>query len=141
AQGDLVLHTAAGAVRQRKPVIYQEVDGIRRDIAGGYVLREARTVGFKVGTYDPGRPLIIDPVLVYSANLSRGVDTGYGIAVDSAGNTYVTGFTAVTDFPTTAGAFQTTFGGDLDAFVTKLDPTGSFVIYSTYLGGSGREEG
>src|SRR5881398_3351379 len=47
ADGDLVFHTAGAAIRQRKPVIYQEVDGLRRDIAGGYVLRETRTVGFK----------------------------------------------------------------------------------------------
>ena len=72
AQGDLVLHTADGTIRQRKPVIYQEIDGLRRDISGGYVLREARTVGIKVATYDPSRPLIIDPVLFYSAYLGGG---------------------------------------------------------------------
>ena len=56
--------------------------------------------------------------------------------MDTAGNAYVTGYTASTDFPTTPGAFQTTYGGDQDAFVTKLNPTGTALVYSTYLGGT-----
>src|SRR5207244_5102935 len=85
--------------------------------------------------------------LVYSTYLGgSGFDSGAGIAVDAAGNAYVTGFTASTDFPTTAGAFQTAFAGTGpfgfgDAFVTKLDPTGSALVYSTYLGGSGDDLG
>jgi hypothetical protein len=142
AQGDLVLHTAAGAIRQRKPVIYQEVAGLRRDIAGGYLLKGKHTVGFNVDKYDPNRPLIIDPVLVYSTYLGGSTfDQGTGIAVDAAGNAYVTGGTNSSNFPTTAGAFQTTFaGGFVDAFVMKLNPTGTALVYSTYLGGSGSLE-
>src|SRR5207302_298454 len=80
-------------------------------------------------------PLIIDPVLSYSTYLGAGAgEFGFGIAVDAAGNAYVTGFTASFDFPTTAGAFQPTGRGG--AFVTKLDPTGSALVYSTYLGGN-----
>src|SRR5213593_3806349 len=128
ADGDLVFHTAGAAIRQRKPVIYQEVDGLRRDIAGGYVLREPRTVGFKVDTYDPSRPLIIDPVLFYSTYLGgMGTDAGRAIAVDPSGNAYVTGETLSSNFPTIAGAFDTSFnGGGVfgDAFVTKVNPTG-----------------
>jgi hypothetical protein len=133
AQGDLVLHAAAGTIRQRKPVIYQEVGGVRQEIPGRYVLREMRTVSFKVGTYDPNRPLIIDPVLIYSTYVGgSGNDTGLGIAVDAAGNAYVSGNTGSSNFPTTAGAFQTTFaGGFEDAFVTKLTATGAALVYST----------
>jgi len=86
--------------------------------------------------------------LVYSTYLGGSGaigDYGAGIAVDASGNAYVTGGTSSSDFPTTAGAFQTAFGGDVFggaiAFVTKLNPTGSAVVYSTYLGGSGREAG
>jgi hypothetical protein len=81
--------------------------------------------------------------LVYSTYLGGDRnDTGEGIAVDADGNAYVTGTTDSTNFPTTFGAVQPTFrGGFGDAFVTKLDPGGSAVVYSTYLGGSGREEG
>jgi hypothetical protein len=61
--------------------------------------------------------------------------------VDSTGNTYDTGDTSSADFPTTPDAFQTTYGGNGDAFVTKLNPTGSALVYSTYLGGSGGDAG
>src|SRR5882672_1919491 len=64
---------------------------------------------------------------------TTGDDAGRGIAVDATGNAYVTGFTASTDFPTTPGAFQTAFGGGgLDAFVVKLNPAGSDLVYGTY---------
>jgi hypothetical protein len=61
--------------------------------------------------------------------------------VDADGNAYVTGFIFSNNFPTTAGAFQPIFGGDTDAFVTKLDPTGSTLVYSSYLGGNGVDGG
>jgi len=81
--------------------------------------------------------------LVYSTYLGGSNDDhGFGVAVDPAGNAYVTGRTASSDFPTTAGAFQTTFGGDgFDAFVSKLNSSGSALMYSTYLGGSDDDEG
>jgi hypothetical protein len=144
AQGDLVLRTAAGAIRQRKPVIYQEVGGVRKEIPGGYVLTGEHQVGFKVAAYDTSQPLVIDPALFYSTYLGgTGGDTGAAIAVDAAGNAYVTGVTDSSDFPTTTGAFQTTFSGGIngDAYVTTLNPAGSAVVYSTYLGGSGDENG
>jgi hypothetical protein len=142
ATGDLVLHTSGGVVRQRKPFIYQEVDGVRREIAGGYVLKDARRVGFEVATYDASRRLVIDPVLFYSTYLGgSSTDGGGGVAVDAAGNAYTTGITSSTNFPTTAGAFDTTGGGAGDAFVTKLNPTGSGLVYSTYFGGSNDDFG
>src|SRR2546429_9199233 len=86
----------------------------------------------------------LDPsgsTLVYSAYLGGiSTDEGRGIAVDAAGNAYVTGKTASLDFPTTVGAFDTTLGGSTDAFVTKLDPSGSTLVYSTFLGGNNTDE-
>jgi len=74
--------------------------------------------------------------LLYSTYLGgTGRDVGNGIAVDSAGNAYVTGLTTSMDFPTTPGAYQPTYAGDSQAFVTKLNPAGSSLVYSTYLGG------
>ena len=134
ARGELVLGVEGGEVRQHKPVVYQEVAGVRQEVAGRYVMKGKRHVGFRVAAYDPSRPLIIDPVLVYSTYLGGSdFDIGTGIAVDGAGSAYVTGSTASPDFPTTAGAAQTTQAG---VFVTKLDATGSGLLYSTYLGGS-----
>src|SRR5262245_53557215 len=146
AQGELVLHTAAGAIRQHKPIIYQQIDGARRDITGGYVRKGAQQIGFQVDSYDRSRPLVIDPVLSYSTYLGgAGGEYDYGpagIAVDAAGSAYVIGWTNSTDFPTTANAFQPAhYGGAHDAFVTKLDPTGSTLVYSTYLGGTGLDQG
>src|SRR2546426_7456735 len=75
--------------------------------------------------------------LVYSTYLGgSGFEQGIGIAVDSAGNAYVTGYTQSTDFPTTSGAFQTYPRATAQVFVTKLNPTGSALVFSTYLGGS-----
>jgi hypothetical protein len=135
-QGDLLLHTAGEVIRQRKPTIYQEVDGVRQTIAGGYVLKNHGQVGFQVAAYDASRPLVIDPVLSYSTYLGGlGSDFANDITVDSAGNTYVTGETASVNFPT-ASPVQAAPGGGTDAFVTKLNPAGSALVYSTYLGGS-----
>ena len=142
AQGDLVLYTPLGPIRQRRPVIYQDVDGVRKEIPGGYVLKGADQVGFQVAAYDLSRPLVIDPVLFYSTYVGgTGNDTGGSVAVDTAGNAYITGNTNSLDFPTAPGAFQIAYNGGLnDVFVTKLNPTGSGLVYSTYLGGSGNDE-
>ena len=77
--------------------------------------------------------------LVYSTYLGGiGWDGGRGIAVDSLGNAYVAGQTGSNNFPTTPGAYQTTHGGNDDAFVAKINASGS-LVYSTYLGGTGVE--
>jgi hypothetical protein len=120
--------------------MYQEVDGVRREVSGGYVLKGTHQVSFQVAAYDASRPLVIDPVLFYSTYLGgSGIEHGYGVAVDTAGNAFVTGDTSSADFPTTPGAFQTTIIPAI-AFVTKLNPTGSALVYSTFLGGSGTSD-
>ena len=79
--------------------------------------------------------------LVYSTFLGGSItDSAFGIAVDSSGNAYVTGFTRSPNFPT-ANAFQAAIGGSQNAFVSKLNPAGSALVYSTYLGGSGQDQG
>jgi hypothetical protein len=148
-EGALVVRTKGGnEIRQHRPVIYQETGGKRRELVGGYVMNGRGEVGFKVATYDRNRPLVIDPVLTYSTYLGGGTaaprspaDNGaQAIAVDSSGNMYVTGFTGTVDFPT-ANPEQPAYGGGLyDVFVTKLDRSGSTVIYSTYLGGMNAEK-
>ena len=139
--GDLVLAVTGGDVRLHKPVVYQETDGVRHNVVGSYVKKTNQEIGFRLAEYDPAKPLVIDPVLVYSTYLGGSEDDrGYAIAVDSSGNAYVTGYTISTNFPT-ANALQPSLGvGGFelggDAFVTKFNATGSALVYSTYLGGN-----
>ena len=143
AKGDLVLRFGDSDLRLQKPVVYQMVNGFKQPIPGNYRLEDQHHIGFQVAVYDRSKPLIIDPTLAYSTYLGgSGGDQGQSIAVDAAGNAFVTGHTQSVNFPTTAGRFQTTFGGGSeDVFVTKLNPTGSSLVYSTYLGGSGDDFG
>ncbi len=141
ADGSLLLRTTGGELRLRKPSIYQETNGARREVSGGYVLRGKHQVGFQVGPYEATKPLIIDPVLLYSTYLGGGgEDNSSGVVVDSTG-IYLAGLTVSTNFPTAGPPYQSTNGGDYDAFVTKLNPSGSALIYSTYLGGNSTDYG
>ncbi len=148
ADGDLVVKTDGGDVRFHKPVVYQtkstanhqsSIDN-RQLLEGHYVLTASNQLRFALGPYDRSKPLVIDPILRYSTYLGGSGDDGAtGIAVDSARNAYVTGGTGSTDFPT-KNPFQAANAGHGDAFVTKLDPTGSALVYSTYLGGSDHDD-
>jgi len=139
-RGNLLIHTASGDIVQGTPMVYQDVAGRRRVVNARYTLMGADRVGFAVGAYDTSKPLVIDPVLFYSTYFG-GIsdDYGYGIAVDQAGAAYVTGYTGYV-IPT-ANALQPAYGGGYDAFVTKLNPSGSALVYSTYLGGNGDDYG
>ncbi len=140
AQGNLILETPLGSLTQRKPVAYQEIDGKRREVKASYSVRGGK-IRFNLGAWDRNRELIIDPILEYSTFLGgNGDDFGYGIAVDSAGEAFVTGSTSSSDFPTTS-AFQALASGFQPAFVTKFNSTGTALIYSTYIGGGGSDQG
>jgi hypothetical protein len=215
ASGDLVIQLGTDELRQPKPVIFQDVNGRRQFISGGYVLADERTVKFNVGKYDPELPLIIDPIISYAQYFTENTgdqiwavavgkntdiyvagetitasglattgafqtnlagvlaghgdvmvarlknastnkvyvtylggwayEAAYGLAVDAEGAAYVTGYTASTNFPTRS-AIQTNVAGGkipgftvpaLDAFITKIDPSGSNLVFSTFYGGTG----
>jgi hypothetical protein len=149
ASGELALGPSGCEVRLAKPVAYQLVEGRRVAVAARYaVLGAGKRVGLVLGGYDAGRPLIIDPMLVYSTYLGGNDDEGnVGIAVDAWGNAYVTGYTASTDFPTAHPLANqpVPLPSHVHAFVSKLSfnpKSGTLrLAYSTYLGGSGGDFG
>src|SRR5260370_26842605 len=133
--GDLILNVQGKVLRQRRPLVYQEIGGKRVEIAGGYELtKRTGEVRFAVAHYDRAKPLIIDPILAYSTYLGgAGSDQGNAIAVDSTGAAYVTGYTNGI-FPTLNASQNTFGGGSQDAFVAKLSPSGALDC-STVVGG------
>ncbi len=140
--GNLVLSSTNGDLMLHRPVAYQKQNGARQLVDARFVLKANREVAFALGPYDRTRELVIDPSVTYATYLGgTAEDDGYGIAVDSNGNAYVTGQTQSTNFPTTAGALQTANAGAFDAFVTKISADGSTLVYSTYIGGSGNDSG
>jgi hypothetical protein len=141
--GDLVVRLASGEVRLHKPRVYQSGDPKSHSANSQFVLQDSEFVvadnriGFDIPSYDKTKPLVIDPVLVYSTYLGgSGADWGNAIAVDSSGNAYVTGATHSADFPTASAVQPITGGGYQDSFVMKINPAGNALVYSTYLGGS-----
>lgn len=156
-EGNLRLRRAGAELVWRRPVIFQEADGERTSISGKYVVRAApaeqggersHRVAFQVSPYNPLLALVIDPVLVYSTYLGgAGNDYGRAIDVDQEGNAYVTGTTASLNFPILAaldpswnGGNSADWRGPLDVFISKFSPDGE-LVFSTYLGGSGQDEG
>lgn len=141
--GDLLLRAQEGEIRQKKPFVYQDLAGERVPVSGEYRVENDDQVGFLVAEYDPAFPLVIDPILVYSTYLGGTLkDQSPTFHLDDLRNLYVVGTTESIDFPT-ANAFDATLNAGIesnrDFFVTKLNPDGSSLIYSTYLGGTGME--
>ncbi len=100
---------------------------------------DAHRVEFEIGAFDPTRELVIDPVISYSTYLGgTGLGAVTGVAADGTGNLYAVGWTEALNFPI-AGAYQAANNGDVDAFVVKMNPAGTTLLYATYIGGSGDE--
>lgn len=143
-QGDLIIKIAGDELRQHRPLVYQEQDGVRQPVAAEFDLRAAQTVGFKIGSYNTSLPLVIDPVLSYTRLAGgKGSDTGWDIALDASGNVFVAGQTLSSDLGATQGSLQPAYGGGFagaggDAFVAKFSNSG-LLQYMTYLGGSGND--
>jgi PKD repeat protein len=139
AQGNLILHVGDERVVQHKPTVYQQIGDDRHPVDGQFRLEQGQ-VGFELASYDTSRELIIDPVLVYATYFGgNGMDSLRDMKVDAAGNVYLGGYTASTNFPVLNALQPAKSGYSTDCVVAKLNPAGDALLYSTYLGGSGEE--
>src|SRR3990167_9426080 len=150
-KGLLDVDTELGPVSFTKPIAYQEIDGKRVDVEAEYVIRdrdlfsnkntghETRVYSFTVASYDKNKDLVIDPMLASTFLGGSANEYPYSLAIDSGGNVFVVGDTYSSGFPTTIGAYDTSFngGGDDDAFVSRLNGDLTTILASTFLGGSG----
>ena len=142
--GQLILATGSTEVVLPTPLVYQDVDGTRQRVTGRWSIDADGRAGFALGQYDAALPLVIDPVVQFATYLGGGGSEdaldNMGVALDASGNIYIVGTTDSADFPLTEGT-QAQFAGVTDAFVVKMDPTGSSIIYASYLGGTGLDSG
>jgi hypothetical protein len=135
ADGDVIVHTPKGELRQFRPRMYQQSSEGNLEVNGAYVPTGVAEIGFRVGEYDRDKPLIIDPTLTYSSYFGGSADDSISaIALDAEGNVYVAGWTDSVEFPV-ENATQSSDRGGVDAFVAKLNAAGTAVLYATYLGG------
>jgi hypothetical protein len=128
--GALAVRTPLGTARDQRPRSWQRTGGSRVPVRSRYAVADKRRFGFALGPHDASRPLVIDPGIVYSSFIGgSSFDYVSDVAVDGEGNAYV------------AGSIRSAYGAITpgDAFVTKLDPSGSTMIYPTYLGGAADE--
>lgn len=144
SSGNLIIHTALGDIKDEKPYAYQLIDGQKVPVDCSFTIcnleseiAEKYSYGFKVSNYNTKYALIIDPGIHFSTYLGGSMqEDSYCIDVDFSGNVYITGSTSSNDFPITDGAVDSQKKGNLDAFVTKMNSTGSNLIYSTFIGGN-----
>ena len=136
--GDLQVNLASGAIAFQRPIAYQTVAGVRRNVAAAFMVDPNGTVRFQLGSYDTSKKLVIDPVLSFSTYLSPLAGAANLIATDASGNNYVAGY-ASSGFPVTPGAFTgctTCTTNNVVTFISKLSADGKNLIYSTVLGGN-----
>ena len=152
--GNLELETAAGRTLAHKPVVYQTIRGVRKPVQGDYVLTASNQVGFKLGAYDHSQTLVIDPVVSILAFLngvapSNGVDQGFAVATNPSGTpigVFLTGRAQSLTFITAASpasklSHSVAPAGNYDAYVIGLDGTGKTLVYTTFLGAGGDDNG
>lgn len=144
---EMIIQTSVGEVKNTKLFAYQDetlpaTPGHQISVLCSFIQNTDGSISFSPGDYDRTKPLIIDP-LVYSTFLAGSyLDIAYSIAIDGDGNSYITGYTVSSNFPTKSGSYDVSFnGGYSDVFVTKFNSTASNLLYSTFIGGSGNDNG
>lgn len=135
--GDLIAKLAGKDVKFSAPVAYQNINGERRAVTAEYLINEPAKISFVLGEYDQAETLVIDPILEYASYLGGSTnDSANAIVVNAAGEAYVAGETSSPNFPI-VNAIQPNKFDTTDAFLTKFNASGSGVVFSTYLGGTG----
>jgi hypothetical protein len=137
-RGELEVATRFGRTREAAPLAYQVIGGERRAVAARYRRIDDHTFAFAIGArLDPAAPLVIDPVLKYSTLIGGlSYDEVHDIVSDIPGNAYIAGGTLSPDFPASGSPVPNT---DYVAYVTKIAPGGSSLVYSVFLGGSANQ--
>jgi hypothetical protein len=135
--GDVSIPTVAGKMALQKPVLYQIERGQKKIVECNYKFQGNDQLGFDVGDYDRSEPLVIDPVLAYSTYLGgSNQDDSYGMTVDSSGNAFVAGSTWSVDFPVAGTSISAAPLEGYKMFVSEINPSGTALVYSTYIGGT-----
>ena len=152
ASGELEVETPTGGFRDDQPYAYQEIAGRRSEVRAAYDVETGAAAGgprgykFELGDYDRTRPLVLDPAVLVYAGFIGGSDSEFGgsIAVDASGSAYVAGSTLSNEasFPETVGPDLThNSAGNHDAFVAKVNSSGTALVYAGYIGGNGGDTG
>lgn len=142
--GDLTMHLNGRQLTMRRPTLFQIVDGRTFFVEGNYVVLGHNRVGFRVGRYDSTAKLTIDPVIVYGSYFGgSSQNSAFSAAYDDNGNLVFTGTTNSSDYPVKNPLLSYKGPGTLgsDAVITKIDPSGSQVLFSTFLGGATGQSG
>src|SRR5665213_3632467 len=146
SNGDLRLQIGATSrdtdIVFHKPVLYQQVDGARHSIDGAFTVAANNKVGFRIGAYDRGKELVIDPVVGYGSYFGGSVEDEINAsALNNSNQLYAVGQTFSPTLPSGTGEFQPSRAGNKnsnyhDGFLTKFSADGSTVLWTTYLSGS-----
>ena len=142
ASGDLQLAVSSGTLTWHKPVAYQLIADRRQPVDASFALSGNR-LSFRISSFDRRYPLIIDPSLGFATYYGgSALDGARGIAVDSSGNVLIAGGTTSGNLPgLNASSSQVDYMGNMDAFVAKMNGSGTALAWVTYLGGAGQDLG
>jgi PKD repeat protein len=147
AENQLVISTSVGYVAEQLPSVYTETNGIRTPITATFI-KKGKHFTFQLGEYDKTATLIIDPIVVFASFTGSLADNwGFTATYDQQGNLYGGGIVLESGYPTTTGAFQTSHANPtqtgpfgIDVGISKFNPQGNALVYSTYLGGSSQDQ-
>jgi len=141
-KGELEIETRIGTVKMTRPVAYQEIDSKRVEVTVAYTIPQSAVCnpqckyGFLVKDYNKDYPLVIDPLLASTFVGGSSNDDIYGMTIDQSGNVFLVGDTESSDYPTTTGAYDTSYSGSMNVIVSKLDNNLTSLLASTFIGGN-----